>query len=260
MRAQGFDISYAQDEYRSEVKKHDFGIIRVCQGTTEDIRFKQHADEIEPVPVKGGYLYLRSINITDPMFWLPQVETFLKLLDGKKFHIGMVDFEKKGNSPSMRFAEGARKSLDYINANSDLEGVLYTNPDTYQAWMLQYGQKWMNDYPLMVAQYPFDRKWDDQLNNVYTGTWHPRLPAGHLAWLFWQFSADGNQKGPENGIPRRAWHVVPPALDLSVFNGTKEQLFARYLKVKPQEPPVPVAIDRNAVLDEAILALEGLKQ
>lgn len=232
MRAQGIDISKWQVSYDSTIKAHDFVFIKGTENIGIDPLFEQHAGEIANVPVRGVYHFFRSIGVEDSMFWKKQADHFLGVVEPHDFDVLFLDFERKNNQPSIRFGEGARQWLDYVKEASGKKTLLYSNPASYQEYLVQYGQKWMNNYDFWVAQYPFDRRWDDQLNNAISGDWHPRLPAGHHDWKFWQFSADGNQKGPENGIPRQPWNVVPPAVDLDVFNGTVSQLHS-WLGIEP---------------------------
>jgi hypothetical protein len=52
-------------------------------------------------------------------------------------------------------------------------------------------------------------------------------------WKFYQYSADGNGKGPEYG-------VKSPSVDLDVFNGTVEELRDWLgVPITPVESPVP---------------------
>ena len=226
MRAQGIDISRYQHQYDPTVKEHDFVFIRATIHLATDDRFEQHVESISDVPIRGAYHYFRSIGISDPMFWQRQADYYLEVVTPYDLDILILDLERTNNDPSIRFGEGAKRWLDYVAEQSGKMVMLYSNPASYQEYLLHYGQRWMNDYHFWVAQYPFDRRWDEQLNNVYhiSGGWQPRLPAGHREWKFWQFSADGNQKGPENGIERKPWHLVPPAVDLDVFNGTVQEL------------------------------------
>lgn len=227
MRARGIDISTHQEIYDPSVFKHDFVFIRSTYNIYPDERFTQHAESIAEVPVRGAYHYFSSYAAsTDELFWQKQADKYMEVVKEYDFDLYILDFERKHNEPSMRFGAGAKKWLDYVAEQSGKPVILYSNPASYQEYLLPYGQRWMNDYPFWVAQYPYDRVWNERLTDVFSisGGWEPRLPAGHTEWKFWQFSADGNQKGPENGLVRRVWHLTPPAIDLDVFNGTVQDL------------------------------------
>jgi GH25 family lysozyme M1 (1,4-beta-N-acetylmuramidase) len=226
MRAQGIDISHNQERYDPSAKKHDFVFLRASYNLKKDRKIEQHAASIANVPVKGAYHYYRSDKASsDPLFWQEQADFFLEVVKDLNFDIFVLDFERKYNTPSMRFGAGAKQWIDYVGEQTGKKVLLYSNPSSYQEYLLPYGQHWMNDYPFWCAQYPF-YGWNDKLTNVFSihGGWNPRLPAGHQEWKFWQFSADGNQRGPENGIPRMPWHGGNPAVDLDVFNGTLKEL------------------------------------
>ena len=250
MRAQGIDISQYQEGYDASVKKHDFVFLRATINVSTDKNFAKHAESIADVPVRGAYHYLSSYKAnSDELFWQEQADYYLDVMSDFDFNLYILDFERKNNNPSMRFGAGAKKWIDYVAQQSGKVVMLYSNPASYQEYLLPYGQRWMNDYPFWVAQYPYDRAWNERLTEVLSvsGGWEPRLPAGHRNWKFWQFSADGNQKGPENGIERKVWHLVPPAVDIDVFNGTVQELM-EWLSLEDQgggeinppivEPPV----------------------
>jgi GH25 family lysozyme M1 (1,4-beta-N-acetylmuramidase) len=50
-------------------------------------------------------------------------------------------------------------------------------------------------------------------NQIGTGVWRTSTPTPEESWAFWQYSGDGNGKGPLYGA------VGNPAIDLNVFNG-----------------------------------------
>jgi len=225
MRPQGVDISEHQAAYQPQ-PHHSFFVLRASQGMIKDKRLEQHEGESASVPVRAPYHYLRSWGIADKYFWQRQADLFLTITAPYQWNFYMMDFEKYGNTPSLRFADHARQFIEYVERVTSKLCLLYTNPSVYQEWLIHYGQRWMVDRPLFIAQYPF-RGWHSLLENVIDGDWEPRLPALHRGgWLFWQYSADGNRKGPENGVPRSPWHLVNPSVDLDVFNGTLEQLQA----------------------------------
>ena len=224
MRAQGIDISHWQKDYNPNEKKHDFVFIRAAYGLSKDKKFDQHSASIENVPVRGAYQFLRS-NQT----WKSQADKMITMC-GDGFDVLILDLERYGNQRSLSFVTGVKMWLDYVADKTGTPTMLYTNPATYQEYLIPYNQHWMNNYPLWVAQYPY-YGWHDNLTNVYSGSWNPRLPAGHKDWLLWQFSADGNRKGNENGIP--GWRAD---VDLNVFNGTKDDLLRYFNKASNPAP------------------------
>jgi GH25 family lysozyme M1 (1,4-beta-N-acetylmuramidase) len=226
MRAQGIDISVWNPPYDHSVKKHDFVTMRASCSTVTDEKYDRNYNSIVNVPVRGAYHYFSSFGAAhDKLFWEKQANHFLDTVKNSDFHFYALDVERKNNEPSRRFASGAKKWLDYVAKESGKKVMLYSNPASYHEYLRQYGQFWMNNYPFWVAQWPFNG-WDKKLEKVFSisGGWEPYLPAGHKDWKFWQFSADGNQKGPENGIRQDPSHGVPPSVDLDVFNGTVQDL------------------------------------
>jgi GH25 family lysozyme M1 (1,4-beta-N-acetylmuramidase) len=257
MRAQGIDFSYYQSSYDPSVKKHDFVIIRASYNVTKDRKFNQHSESIKDVPVRGAYHRFRSANAGhDPLFWQAQADYFLNVVNDFDFNFYVLDFERKYNTPSIRFGLGAKQWIDYVAEQSGKRVLLYSNPASYQEFLLHYGQQWMNSYPFWIAQYPYDRVWNEMLESVFSifGGWEPRLPAGHTDWKFWQFSADGNRKGPENGIPRMPWHEADPAVDIDVFNGTFQELLD-WLNLEEPVNDIEQPVDQPPIVEPTYVGL-----
>lgn len=241
MRAIGIDISEHQKNwsYADVKRKLDYIMIRVSQGLVKDIRFDQHYERCGMIPFTFGYHYARVLNISDPLWWVAQADFYLECIEGKSIDINVVDIEKKYNTPSMRFFDGCMRMMVYLESETGRRSMYYTNPDTYQAWLLQYGQKWMNSFPYMCSQYPYKGTWKADTDPITNPDWWvPRLPAGQKSWLAWQWSADGNQMGPEYGVKREPWHYVPPSVDLQVWNGTVDDL-AEFIGLGVEEPSGP---------------------
>lgn len=236
MRAQGIDFSKHQWGYDPTVKKHEFAMVRASIGWLTDIRFVLHAESISDLPVRMAYHYFRDLGINDPKFWLRQADLYLENVMPYRFDAHVMDFERKHNKPSMRFGDGTKSWIDYVATETGKKTMLYSNRASYQEYLLPFGQRWMVNYPFMIAQYPY-KGWHDNLQGVYDGTWQPVLPAGHHDWRFWQFSADGNRKGTENGIIKKSWERTPD-VDLQVYNGTLDEM-KEWLGLGEPEVPVP---------------------
>ena len=183
----------------------------------------------------------------------------------------MVDFEKTNNSRSLRFARQTKEMIDEVRNVTGQKVIFYSNRYIVQEWLYFYGQYWLRDdpdtYPLWIAQYPY-YGWNDSLETITDlNQWQPALPAGVSSWKFWQYSADGNKKGPENGIERQPGTQTDPSVDLDVYNGTADEMHA-WLGVGDETPdPVPVPADQvlidnahNQALTDAQAALEDMKR
>lgn len=206
----GFDISHHQHSYNYSVGQHDFGIIRASYGITEDRKFQEHKESIAEVPARGVYHYLSSL--TD---WRWQSDFFLELTNNE-FDAYFLDFEKAFNDPSYQFGSDAHKFIDSIIAETGKETALYTNRYVYQTWLSDYGHTWMKDYPFWIAQYPYNRVWDDSLYDIENREGYPELPDGAPSYVIGQYSADGNGKAKENGVNLEQSGEY--ALDLNMFN------------------------------------------
>jgi GH25 family lysozyme M1 (1,4-beta-N-acetylmuramidase) len=239
MRAQGLDISHYQKAYVPHAN-HDFVIIKASDGQLENYLFRTHVKSCDADQVIGAYHYLRSeVPVNN------QVDTFLNLTgDVEGIDFLACDFEKAFNNPSAQFANDAFLFCTAVKAQTGKRCLFYSNPSIVQEWMFQYGVYWVRDYAdLWIAQWPY-YGWNNKLYEVPDETkgWFPRLPAGCTQWRFWQYSADNNGKGMENG-------VTSPDVDLDVFNGTVEDLL-EWAGVEDVEEPEPYPWEYTVSQDE----------
>jgi len=269
MRPQGPDIYSAyQPAYDASVKKHDFIIIKMSEGgyINPGLRLgkEAHQDQpapqltqVRPVPKVIGYHYLRyDAGVKN------QVDTILQAASASAADTGegwerapgyivdglAVDFEKRNNRPSMRFGFDTKAIIDALRDETGLRVFFYSNRYIIQDWLFQYGNYWLrtapDKYPLWIAQYPYFG-WHDALNDVYQDRYDlrfssPVLPAGVSDWQIWQYSADGNAKGPENGLKQLSYQTGPPSIDLNVGNFSSAEAFNAYLEFRdPIEEPAP---------------------
>lgn len=260
-RAIGFDISKWQREWKesqSEVK-HDFGWIKASDGESADPRFEQHYEQLLEVPRRGAFHYLRS-----DLPWESQLNCFLNLIHDKSFHMVKLDFEGIGNVLSWQFGRDAQRWTNHCESEFKGLTLLYTNVKYYH-YLVNQGFRWMNNFDLVLARYPFDR-WDPSLEKIQEpDIWHPALPATRKEWAFWQFSADGNKQGPRHGVTRQPWHIynaIYPSIDLQVFDGTPLELDA-YLGIgvePPDPPPVEECAELKKSAAKVVLAVEEMAE
>jgi len=264
MRAIGIDISKWQRGYNPAVKRHDYIILKASEAGGKDLRFEQHYSSAEGKLTVGAYHFYRSHTE-----WKRQADFFLETIYRKQ--IMMVALDMEGSQVYKNgFGIGAEKWMEYIRANTTANRTLAYIGRAAHQYLVQVGNDWLMEYDLWLAQYPFDKKWDDYLLKAYTGEAHPAMPAGRTDWAFWQFSAGGNKKGKENGIVGYGL----PAVDLDVFNGTREE-FGKWLRGEQEEVPKPIPAPpeapapveqpyvlvsgRNEILDEVVAAVEALR-
>ena len=109
------------------------------------------------------------------------------------------------------YAWRAQTWLEYVREQTGRTPIIYTA----QWFTYHFADKlisWMSAYPLWVADYSW------YSNNV---TCKPRMPSPWKGTdpLIWQFSADGNTRGPEFGITSKS-------IDLNYFYGSENDLRA----------------------------------
>ncbi len=204
-RAHGIDVSKWQVSFDASKKPDDiqFVIMRASVGIIKDSIFEEMYQSIQPIPVRGAYHYFRS-----EWGWQEQASHFLSLVKDKNFHFFALDIESADNKPSAQFAQDARRWIDHVVQKTGKKVLLYTNLVVYKTWLTPHGN-WMKNYPLWIAQYWFEPDRNKK----------PALPDGVTEWTFWQYSADGNNMGAAYGVGSKH-------LDLDVFNGPVEQLYA----------------------------------
>lgn len=245
-RGYGIDTSPRSALTYAHQPHHDLAAVIVTDGHYKLSGYKPLLEEAGKADVTIAIHYARSSVMTEK-----QLDVFFQAILGFKVDGYALDFERKNNTKSASFASGAKYMMDEMTAMAPT--LLYSNRFTIQDWIYPYGM-WPRDYPLWIAQYPYNEvKYGPapQLATVPTDVaWQPVLPAGITDWKLWQYSADGNQKGPQNGITGN------PDVDRDVFNGTIEEMKDFFGAVAP-EPPLE--INRTEVINECIQALEEIK-
>lgn len=243
-RARGIDFYQKwQPNYRYQVVPHDFVMIKVAEGNwvAEHSRVWEQAKK---VPVKVAYIYLRS-----GVSAKTHVDTILRATEGDSYQPDgyMVDFEKRGNTPSMQFGQIFKDTAERLEGETGKRTLKYSNRSTVHEYLYWFGHRdWpKEDDNWVIAQYVFKKdSWGTPqalqfLKDVFDFTmWNAILPAGFKKPKFWQYSADGNNQGPLNGIGEYDVAGVGPAVDLQVFDGTKDQLLAYFNKEVVTPPPI----------------------
>jgi GH25 family lysozyme M1 (1,4-beta-N-acetylmuramidase) len=202
-RAHGIDISKWQTSFDASKNPGDiqFVIMRAGVGIMTDSSFEEMYKSIQPVPVRGAYHYFRS-----EWGWQEQAAHFLSLVKDRNFHFFALDIESADNVASAQFCRDAKRWIDHVAQQTGKRVLLYTNLVIYNTWLKPHGD-WMKKYPLWIAQYWFEPDRNKK----------PALPDAVTEWMFWQYSADGNNMGAAYGVGSKH-------LDLDVFNGSVEEL------------------------------------
>jgi LysM repeat protein len=119
----------------------------------------------------------------------------------------VLDLETHDGQSKARIISRAKTWLDEVEKAFGKKPIIYSGQYFLQDYFSEAGggpPSWAKDYPLWLAQYPF---------NYVDGSSKPFLPRGWFKWTFWQYS----DKGRINGINAN--------VDLNVFNGTLEDLY-----------------------------------
>ena len=261
MRGTGIDFYERYQPNYVHQDHHTFATIKVADGKYV-VPHKRVWEQAKNVPILIAYLYLKSGVPAKE-----QVDALLRATadSGRQPDGYMVDFERTGNTPSMQFGATFKETIDRLEQTQKFV-QRYSNPYLIQDWLLRYGQTWVIDddhSKWVIAQYPFNRwAWRTAaaltfLVEVKQDTkWNPRLPAGFNGWGWWQYSADGNNQGPPNGIG--VYRLgIGPAVDLQVYNGTREHMLALFGKGDKIDPPTDCAQEIAALSARVIDLANG---
>lgn len=247
MRARGIDISVRQVKNYTHQDHHDFVMVIVSDGGSVLPGYEALLDEARKAEIVIACHYLRhDVNIGQ------QFDTFANAIEGFGIDGCSVDFEKKNNRASSKFANDCKTMIDRMTGELFMRSLTYSSSSVIQEWMYPYDVYFLQrveSYFLMAAQYPY-YKWNEALRSVpdESANWNPRLPAGITDWKIWQYSSKA--PGGENGIP---WWQNPYA-DLDVFNGTITEM-KKFFRVDTPVPPPPPPPNCTKYIN----ALEGIR-
>jgi len=214
-------------------------IIRASAGSyRQDPLFIRHVEgAVEAGLVVGAYHWLDP-NSEDEA----QAKNFMQTIAGYPVNFLALDMEQNWKYwsewyvhdvrhiiPGWRISENAYRVASYVKKNVNSPLVIYTRASFVSAWAPQ-ASAWLSKFNLWLAYYPYARikvntTWDDLKTNYMPKVFGPLLPPGVENWVLWQFSGDKFTLEGTGGS----------AIDLNLFNGTKQQ-FEQFISTGT--PPV----------------------
>ena len=238
MRAHGIAISKYQGRFTmpdAPPYPVDFVIQRMSYGLRMDESYTQLSQDIKDVPIRGAYHYFSS-----GATWQDQVDLFLSLADGYDFLA--CDVESAFNNVNATFALGAVSFMNEVKRRTGKRVLLYTNPSVYKQLQALVDPLLLLQFPLWIAQYWW-------VANPAKNPGMYGMIRDSSDWNFYQYSADGNNKGALYGVLSRD-------VDLNVYNGTLDEL--REWLGEP-EPPADNTLEqgKQAAYTEMIDYLKG---
>ncbi len=130
----------------------------------------------------------------------------------------ILDLEDAGKLAAAKIISQTKIWLDAVEAAFGRKPMIYSGISFLNTSLAVLGggpPAWAKDYPFWLAWYPY----------TYTDGMTPSMPRGWFNWTFWQYSESGRLNGINSGV------------DLDVFNGTLEQLFAfAKVELRPVAP------------------------
>lgn len=195
-----------------------------------DYQFETNA-RIAPdyMPV-GFYWYFRPQF--DPV---AQAEYFCNLIKDKRWKLPPVlDLEDEGGLSAAEVTEAAKIFIIEVFVNLDVWPLLYSRA------------QWLNNHTVDDEVWDFVNLWVARYKEGLTGPWSDgfSIPRDFDEWVFWQFSADTNNRGAEFGAKSKS-------IDLNYFNGDEDD-FLLYLGAELMSKIVMVGTQRNAVLYDGV--------
>lgn len=173
--------------------------------------------------------------------WDAQAQFFLEAVRDKEFHFFALDIET-GRDPAVYIGrnqniftaadvQNIKLWIEHVKSRTGKPAVLYTNQNIYNTILLPVGGHILTSLDLWLAGYPLDPRRDEDDPLALFQINHPAVKN----WHFWQYSADGNNRGAEFG-------VTSSSIDLDVFNGPvealREWLGLKAIDAEPAREPV----------------------
>jgi len=180
----------------------------------EDNYFKRNA-EVFPEHMPIGFWYVFRPNHSPEK----QAESFIELVRDVPYQVPcQFDVELWGEVSPRVFADNllmAYAMLDAAFPNS--KHINYTRAEFFNKRVAQ-DPRWAL-YDLWIARYTTQPKpWGNQYDQPYV------YPRDWESWVFWQWSADYNNRGPEFGVPPDG----DDDIDLDWFNGDQAAFNAKF--------------------------------
>jgi len=204
MQALGCDISRYQRGFPFAAARAaglSFAFARASTGNEPDPTFAEHVRGAEGQLLLGGYHALQP-RIPAAV----QARAFYAALAaGDGFRLALppvVDVEKAGVNEAL-----VTGFLDELAGLWDRPAMVYTSRSKWHV-LVGWSKGWAAGHELWVAHWKAER---------------PALPTPWTGWTFWQYDV----------AKVRFW---PRQLDLDRYNGTEEELRARYAPEERKEP------------------------
>src|SRR4030095_14082115 len=149
-------------------------------------------------PLRGAY---HSFQENQP--WQEQADLFLSTVKDKGFHFYVLYLESPVKGGGTQFLADARQWLQYVDAQVNGRVLLGTT----SAFLSEFGSsvKWMQEWPLLVAQYPSETNRSD----------NPALPQAFTEWRIWNYTDNGNNV---------EFGTAAAGVILDVYNGTPQDM------------------------------------
>lgn len=220
-RAEGIDVSNARGtiQWPKAAAKAEFAIIKASEGPNwQDIRYQFNVDEAQAQGMLvGPYHYWLASAPADT-----QLAHYLSVTRGNQHEIvHALDFEDWPPADRyVAFGDGVLEVGRQLFAKFGRKTLLYTNLDFYSKIFARIAAQLAEVFDLWLAQWPSDQIPD---NPIVPSSWP-------TPWTIWQYAVkdDGLEYGMDSA-----------PLDHNVFNGTIEEMRARYVAPPPPDRGTP---------------------
>lgn len=205
-----------------------------------DYRYEQNMTAVDSfTEIIGTYWYWRPSH--DP---IEQADYYADLLKFKPWNLAPVaDVEVQENVNILTLQARLKKFVDRLEYRTGRKPMIYTRTTFWNPYVGN--PSWASNYDLWIARY----------NSAITGPWDDGWgkPYSWNDWIFWQYSADGNNMGHIYGIGS-------DDVDIDYFNGTVDELreYAGLGELEPQPPQQDTVCINKEVANDMYLELKGV--
>ena len=256
MRAHILDTYYGEGELDTQAADYpgfDGIYFKVCEGAygyldapNKNIRetTRQIAAAAKDFKTIGIYHYPRR---HDEYHWKKQADQYLRqcdLLDkdGITVHYDVLDVErtnilnKNGKFPKA-FGSWMNEIYKYVYARTQRPYFIYSDPHAINEAFRWYGYTWQDELPWLVAQYPDQPPWKEQLDTeAISGSRNPDIrPQKNRPWIMWQYS---------DKYPAGDWMPGSQEADVNVWNGSTDDML-KYFGIEPEIVEVEQSTDQK---------------
>jgi len=221
------------DPFVAKEQDIDGTFIRASGGILKDSAVDTFARTFTEAGIPHGFYHYAYPTTT----YARQVDLFWDIIkDFQQDFPPVMDLEQEGV-----YLDFTQSFLGRLGEKCGRAPIIYTRAGYWDKLAGSDKANWILKYPLWVANYKYNSyPVYATPEGIESGAAVPIMPnvwkSTNTPYTFWQYSQSGN--GEHYGGNYDPVHVEKVPLDLNVFNGTKETMYARF-EIGEYVPPLP---------------------